>query len=48
MNTSAFSSSLFDPIDEIMPDDKGHGLIIGKTGSLTYIVEVSSPEAYSV
>lgn len=48
MNTSAFSSSLFDPIDEIMPDDKGHGLIIGKTGSLTYIVEVSSPEAYSL
>ncbi|MBP1615590.1 MAG: conjugal transfer protein [Bacteroidetes bacterium] len=48
MGTSDFDSSLFNPIDQVLSDENGRGLIIGKTGTLTYIVKLTVPEAYSL
>ncbi len=41
-------SSLFYPIHDIIADKSDRGMIIGKNGSLTYVVKLSSPEAYSL
>ena len=38
----------FYPIHDIIPDREGHGMVIGKNGSLTYVVRLSSPEVYSL
>lgn len=45
---SAMDTTLFDPIHDILYDSEGRGLIIGKTGALTYIVKIECPEAYSM
>lgn len=39
---------IFYPIHDIIPDREGHGVVIGKNGSLTYVVRLSSPEVYSL
>ena len=39
---------IFYPIHDIIPDREGHGMVIGKNGSLTYVVRLSSPEVYSL
>lgn len=41
-------NSVFYPIEEVILDAQGKGLIIGKNGSLTYVVKLSSPEVYSL
>lgn len=41
-------NDLFYPIHHLISDSYGHGLILGKNGSLTYVVKLSSPEAYSL
>jgi hypothetical protein len=41
-------NTVFYPIEHILPDPSGHGLIVGKNGSLTYMVRLSSPEVYSL
>ena len=41
-------NQLFYPIYQIIEDSSGCGLILGKNGSLTYVVELSSPEVYSM
>lgn len=41
-------NAVFYPICDIIPDDEGHGMIIGNNGSLTYAVRLSFPEVYSL
>ena len=41
-------NDFFYPIHDIIPDREGHGMVIGKNGSLTYVVRLSSPEVYSL
>ena len=41
-------NDFFYPIHDIIPDREGHGVVIGKNGSLTYVVRLSSPEVYSL
>ena len=41
-------NDLFYPIHQLLTDASGHGLIVGKNGSLTYVVKLSSPETYSL
>jgi len=41
-------NTIFYPIDNLISDQSGHGLIIGKNGSLTYMVRLTSPEVYSL
>ena len=31
-------NDFFYPIHDIIPDREGHGMVIGKNGSLTYVV----------
>lgn len=41
-------SSRFYPICDVIDDGQGRAMIIGKNGSLTYVVLLHSPEAYSL
>lgn len=41
-------NTCFYPIHGIIPDVNHHGMIIGKNGSLTYVVKLSTPEVYSL
>lgn len=41
-------NEFFYPIHDIISDKAGHGLVLGKNGSLTYTVRLSSPEVYSL
>lgn len=41
-------NSLFYPIHHVIRDASDRGLIIGKNGSLTYVVKLHCPEAYSL
>lgn len=41
-------NAFFYPIYDIIPDNEGHGIIIGNNGSLTYAVRLSFPEVYSL
>ena len=36
-------NTIFYPICDIIPDNEGHGMIIGNNGSLTYSVRLSFP-----
>lgn len=40
-------NEFFYPIHDIIDSDN-HGMIVGKNGSLTYVVKLSSPEVYSL
>lgn len=42
------NNNLFFPIHEIIEDQDGHGLILGKNGTLTYVVRMIFPEVYSL
>ncbi|NDV83436.1 conjugal transfer protein [Bacteroides sp. 51] len=39
---------IFYPIHDIIEDSKGNGLILGKNGSLTYVISLTLPEVYSL
>ena len=41
-------NDFFYPIHDIIPDREGHGMVIGKNGSLTYVVRLSSPEVFTL
>lgn len=41
-------NSTFYPIHDLIKDSSGRGLIIGNNGSLTYVVKLHCPEAYSL
>lgn len=41
-------NEFFYPIEDVISDNNGHGIIIGKNGTLTYVVRLSSPEVYSL
>lgn len=41
-------NTYFYPIHGIIPDANHHGVIVGKNGSLTYVVKLSTPEVYSL
>ena len=41
-------NEFFYPIHDIISDKDGHGMVLGKNGSLTYVVRLSSPEVYSL
>ena len=40
-------NSFFYPIHDIILDTSGRGVIVGKNGSLTYVVKLHLPEVYS-
>lgn len=40
--------NFFYPIHEVISDEDGRGIILGKNGSLTYVVKMSLPEVYSL
>lgn len=41
-------NSMFYPIYDIITDTENHAMIVGKNGSLTYVVRLSEPEVYSL
>ena len=41
-------NSFFYPIHDIILDTSGRGVIVGKNGSLTYVVKLHLPEVYSL
>lgn len=41
-------NSFFYPVQDVITDTDGRGLIVGTNGSLTYVVQLFSPEVYSL